>query len=44
MQDKNRKENRKEKPDIALINSEEYIIHHIDHHTSHWFLGLSDPN
>jgi len=26
MQDKNRKGNRKEKPGIALINSEEYII------------------
>jgi len=28
MQGKNRKENRKEKPGIALINSEEYIIHY----------------
>jgi len=29
MQDKNRKENRKEKLGIALINSEEYIMHRI---------------
>jgi len=38
MQDKNRKENRKEKPGIALINSEEYIIHRVG------FLGLPGPN
>jgi len=37
IQDKNRKENRKEKPDIALINNEEYIIHHIG-------LRLPGPN